>query len=384
MEYVDQHRDEMLNTWKTFVNHDSGFPNKAGVDSLQREIKNILEQAGAEVRFAEFEQAGNMLIGKIGPERQKQPVAFMGHCDTVFKPGTAEERPFTLKDGKVYGAGVLDMKGGVVALLYAIKALQAAGFDERPIKILLAGDEECGHLHSTTSDVFVQEAKGCLAAFNCETGFMDDGIVIGRKGVAHFAVEVHGVAAHVGNDPENGRSAILEMAHKIIAIEALNQSLTGTTVNVGVIEGGTVPNATPDYTKIVIDVRFVDEAGLQEFREKLQGITAKTHIAGTTTVVTEDASGFKPMVTTEGIHQLFAVVKSAAADCGLPIPHERKVGGGSDSAYSVFAGVPTVCAMGVKGGRNHSPEEFAVVESLFERAKLLAVSALRLNQLDKQ
>jgi glutamate carboxypeptidase len=324
-----------------------------------------------------------MLIAEIGSDRAKPPVIFMGHMDTVFKIGTVEQRPFTIRDEKAYGPGVLDMKGGIVAFLYAIKALNAAGFCDRPIKVLLAGDEETGHDQSNAADIFMQEAAGCAAAFNCETGFTDNAIVIGRKGVGRFTLEVRGVAAHVGNDPENGRSAIVEIAHKLIEIEKLTNWQEGTSFNVGTIEGGTVPNATPDFAKVVIDVRFSNDKAIPKFTQQLEAIAAKTYISGTHTTLSGGAS-FKPMLTTDGVKRLFSLVAKTSAENNFPAPYEKSVGGGSDSAYSVLAGIPTVCAMGVKGGRNHSSEEFAVVDSLFERAKLLAACVLNLDQLNNE
>ena len=379
-QYIDDHRDEMMALWQNLVNQESGSAYKEGIDKVQDRIKGILEAEGAKVRMVEYEQVGNMLIAEIGGNRTTAPVLFSGHVDTVFKTGTIEKRPFTVRDGKAYGPGVLDMKGGVVAFLYAIKALNAAGFSERPIKVLLAGDEETGHPNSNATEVFVKEATGCVAAFNCETGFVDDAIVVGRKGVARFDMEVRGVAAHVGNDPENGRSAIVEVAHKLLEIEKLTDWQDGTSFNVGVIEGGTVPNATPDYAKIKIDVRFVDENAIPKFTKQIETIAAKTYVPGTTTTLTGGAS-FKPMKTTEGVRRLFSLVKDTYGENGFGAPYEKTVGGGADSAYTVIAGVPTVCAMGVKGGRNHSPEEYAVVETLFERAKLLAACVLNLKKL---
>ncbi|MDR3591270.1 MAG: M20 family metallopeptidase [Negativicutes bacterium] len=377
--FIDDHRDEMIALWRDLVNQESCSDHKAGVDKLQNMLKDILSEAGAAVRIFEFETAGNMLVAEMGGG-SKPAAIFGGHVDTVFKTGTIKDRPFTIRDGKAYGPGVLDMKGGVVALVYAAKALHAAGFADRPLKIMLAGDEEVGHPFSDAAAIFMKEAAGCAAAFNCETGFSDNGIVVGRKGVAHFWLETRGVAAHAGNDPENGRSAILELAHKVIEIESLTDWKAGTTFNVGTIEGGTVPNATPDYAKIGIDVRFVDDGALPVFTKQLQDIAAGTTVPGTVTTLSGGVI-FKPMLTTDGVRRLFGLVRETSAEDGFGPPYEKRSGGGADSAYLVMAGVPTVCAMGVKGGRNHSPEEFAEVETLFERAKLLAACALNLDRL---
>lgn len=379
-QFIDDHRMEMIEFWRDIVNQDTYSAYKEGVDRLQNQLKDNLEGDGAKVRIVEFENAGNMLIAELG-EGSLPAVVFSGHVDTVFEVGSAQERPFFIKDGKAYGPGVLDMKGGVVAMIYAIKALRAAGFAERPIKVLLAGDEEPGHGSTNVAQIFMREAAGCVAAFNCETGFPDDGIVVGRKGVGYFNLEVRGVAAHCGNEPEKGRSAIREIAYKVIEIEKLTDLPKGITANIGVIEGGTVSNAMPAFAKIQIDARCNDELEIPILTKKLEDIAAKTYVDGTSTSFS-GGFRFQPMKTTAGVKQLFEFVKTVSSENGFGVPYAKFSGGGADSAYTVMAGVPTVCAMGVKGGRNHSAEEYAIVETLFERAKLLALCVLNLNRLN--
>ena len=376
--YVDAHREEMVSFWQEIVNMESGSQNKTGIDAVAARLGQALASEGAAVKIVEMEKAGNMLVAEVGAGRNKPAVLFMGHMDTVFPLGTVAKRPFTIRDGKAYGPGALDMKGGIVAALFAIKALNAAGYTDRPLKVILAGDEEIAHANSNAADVFMQEAKGAAAAFNCETGFVDDAIVTGRKGTAVFTLEVKGVGVHAGNEPENGRSAILEISHKVIDIQNLTNWEQGTTFNVGVIEGGIVPNPVTGYAKIVVDIRYQDPALLPDIERQLAEVAAKQYVPDTTTTLTQ-TPGIAPMQTTDGVKQLFEVVKKTYAEMGLGTPYGKYVGGGSDSAYSVMAGVPTVCAMGVKGGRNHSPEEFAVVDTLYERAKLLAFCTLNLD-----
>lgn len=376
-QFIDAHREEMLALWQEMVNMESGSWDKPGVDAVAERFGQVLTEAGAAVRIVEMEKAGNLLIGEIGAGREKPAVLFMGHMDTVFAKGTVAQRPFRMENGKAYGPGALDMKGGIVAAIFALKALNSAGYDSRPLKMVLAGDEETAHVQSNAAEIFMKEARGAIAAFNCETGFTDDAIVVGRKGTAVFELAVKGVAVHAGNEPENGRSAILEIAHKVIDIQNLTDWQAGTTFNVGVIQGGTVPNAVPGHAKIVVDVRYLEPSLLPGIRQRVAEVAAKTYVPDTTTTVTE-IPGIAPMKTDEGVERLFAVVKRTYEENGWGTPYAKLVGGGSDSAYSVMAGVPTVCAMGVKGGRNHSPEEFAVVETLFERAKLLAACTLNL------
>lgn len=377
-QFVEDHRQEMLDFWKEIVHMESESADKAGVDAVALRLQQFADQAGGLTRIIEMENAGNMLVGEFGPGRSNPGVLFMGHMDTVFPRGTVAKRPFTIKEGIAYGPGALDMKGGITALFFAILALNDAGYSKRPIKFLLAGDEETGHTYSDTAEHFIRESNGHVAAFNCDTGFANNGIVVGRKGTAEFVMEVKGVAVHPAYEPQKGRSSILEIAHKIIDIEKLSNLETGITFNVGVIQGGTVKNSVPDYAKILVDIRYIDPSQKVEIKKMIEKVALKTYIEGTTTTISF-TEGIPPMQTTPGVKRLFDIVRKSYQENGWGTPYELFVGGGSDSAYSVISGVPTVCSMGVKGGLNHSVQEFAIVESLFERTKLLIACVLNLD-----
>jgi glutamate carboxypeptidase len=375
--YIENHRAEMLSLWEELVSIESGADNKAGVDLIASRIQNITALDGARAQIVEFANAGNMVTAIYGPERDNDPIAFLGHMDTVFKQGTIEKRPFTIRDGKAFGPGVLDMKGGIVVLLYAIKALAAAGYDRRPLKIILAGDEETAHENSHAAEVIMKEVVGSVAAFNCETGFVNDQIVVGRKGGGTFLMEAFGVAAHSGNAPKTGRSAILELAHKVIDIHNLTDWEEGTTYSVGTINGGTVSNSIPGYAKMEIDVRCTSATVANKIISQLERIAACTYVDGATTKLSGGLS-FMPMVTTPEVIKLFELVSKTSNENGFGTPTPLQSGGASDSSSSVLAGVPTVCSLGVKGEKNHTAEEYAIVESLFERAKLLVACVLNL------
>lgn len=363
-QFIDTHQEEMLALWRELVQIESGSQYKTGVDAVAQKVKSQLDCLGAKTRVIEMPHAGNMVVSSWG-EADRAPILLLGHMDTVFPNGTIHERPFTIQDGKAYGPGVLDMKGGLVIALYAVKALQAAGYQTRPIKWILAGDEEMAHQQSN--------AAACIqaAAFNCETGFLDNGLVVQRKGSAVYTMRVQGVGAHAGNNPKGGRSAVLEIAHKVIDIQNASDWEKGTTFNVGLIQGGTVVNAVPDAASIQIDVRYLQPEYIEDIQQTLQQIAAKQYVSDTKTTL-QKVAGFAPMKRTKATEQLFETVKKTYEEMGLPKPHAMMVGGGSDSAYTVLAGVPTVCAMGVKGAYNHTPREYADTASLFERAKVLA------------
>lgn len=379
-QYIDSHKDEMLQLWENLVNTESGSYYTEGVDEVAKKVDKVLQEAGASSVIVANEKAGDAINAVFAGEANA-PVMFLGHMDTVFKRGEVAKRPFTIKDGKAYGPGVLDMKGGIVIALFAAKALKAAGFSERPIKLVLAGDEEIAHINSNAAELIMEQAKGCVAAFNFETGFVDNSFVTGRKGTAIFKLRVYGVTSHAGNDPKRGRSAILEMAHKVIDIQNLTNWDKGYTFNVGTINGGTIFNAVPGQCEIDVDIRYLDPNVVSELKEKIDEIVKKTYVEGTRTELVDFHVGISAMQTTEGVKKLFALLAETSEENGFGKVTDKLVGGGSDSAYTVIAGVPTVCSVGVAGANNHAPEEYAVVESLFERAKLIIATVLKLNRL---
>lgn len=373
---IDQAKPAMMDTWKSLVNRDCGSGNKAGVDSVGQDIRRFLEPLGFMVRFHEYEKAGNMLVAEYG-DMTKPFVILTGHMDTVFADGTAAERPFTVQDGRVTGPGVLDMKGGITVMLYAVKTLLESGWDRYPLKIILAGDEEVGHGWSDAAQDYRKEARGALMAFNYETGFIDNGIVLERKGCAQYRFDFHGVGAHAGNNPEDGRSAVKELCHKALDMEALTDMAEGTTVNVGVIAGGTVPNAIPENAWCRVDVRFRTMAGIERVEKALKEITDKVYIdqVQTTCRCEVKMGAMERLASSEA---LFGKANQIAREAGLPEMKAIAVGGGSDSAYITAEGVPALCAMGVKGQFNHTVREWAEESSLTERAKLSAALLMKL------
>ena len=369
--YIDGHRDAMIDFWRQLVQIESGSANKAGVDAVAHRVQEELDTIGAHTEIHEMKRAGNMLVSVLNEDVPEAPVLLLGHMDTVFPDGTVAARPFTLRDGKAYGPGVLDMKGGVTIAVFAMKALKEAGWAKRPVRLVLAGDEEVGHCDSDCDQQIMEQARGAVAAFNCESGRLENEVVVQRKGALTYRMDVTGIAAHAGNEPEKGRSAILEVAHKVIAIQNLTDWQQGTTYNVGVISGGTVANAVPDTASILIDVRYLKKEYVPNIEAKLQDVAHTTYVNGTKTSLTR-LSCCIPMERMTETDGLLAKVQDAYASFGMPRPSGITVGGGSDSAYTVAAGVPTICAMGVEGSRHHSPEEYASVESLYARAKALA------------
>lgn len=376
-QWIDEHKDEMISLWREMVTIDSGIGVREGGMAMGNLCVGILEKLGFSIRRVSYEKCGDTIIGERG-DMTKPFTILMGHMDTVFFKGEPEKRPFTIKDGKAYGPGVLDMKGGVTILLSTLQALHEAGFEDFPCKVILDADEEPAHAFSNASEVIQKEAEGAKCAFNFETGFTDHSLVVQRKGCWRFFIETFGRGCHVGNDPENGRSAILEMAHKIIEIEKLTDYSKQYNVNVGTIEGGTVANAAPAYCKVECDFRYTHPEDLPILRKKVDEVCSRQYVPDTITKVS-DSVGFATMTRLPGNLELLKIAQEVAEESGFPKPEARLCGGGSDAAYTTAMGVPTLCAVGVEGARNHTVEEWADVDSLFRRAKQMAGILMKVN-----
>jgi glutamate carboxypeptidase len=375
--YIDDHRDEMIQTWKEIVQMESYAREPEKVDMAGQRLKSEFEKTGMTCKLVDAGANGKSLVGILGEDRKGDPVVFSGHFDTVFPSGSFGDELFKIEDGKAHGPGALDMKGGIVIALYVIKALNHIGYDERPLKIVLSGDEEIGHLNSTGAEIIMREAKGAVCAFNMETGLLNNDLCIGRKGRVECHITVNGVESHAGNDFSSGRSAIEEMAHKIIEIQKLTDLGSGTTVSVGKIKGGTVSNAVPALCKIEIDIRFEKDEQMNLVMKQLEEISSRTYVDGTSTLC-EFVNAMPAYETTQGVLSFFDYVNRTAKEYGFPEMGGVSLGGSSDASFITKVGTPVICSFGVRGKWNHTLKEYAVVESMFERAKLISAVVLNL------
>lgn len=380
--YIEEHREEMIEFWKTLVNMQAYSKETEKVNRIIHFLRERFEAEGLECRLADSRGNADVLIAVDGPERSGEPIILSGHVDTVFPAGSFPDNPFYIEDGTAYGPGVIDMKGGVVVMLYALKALRHLGYDERPIKLLLCGDEEISHAGSITDQILLNEAKGALYALNLEIGRTDNTLSVGRKGGMDCHVTVHGVASHVGNDFLRGRNAIEEMAHKIPRLQALTEYDKGVVVSVNVIHGGTVSNAIPDQCRAELDIRFNKVSDQEPVREKILEICNETYIEGTRTE-TEFISSIPAFEDSEANRELLHFINRVSEEIGLAPMEGAFLGGNSDAAYLALAGVPTVCSFGVKGTGAHTLSECADVSSLFERTRLLTAVIMETDTFSK-
>jgi glutamate carboxypeptidase len=368
--YIDDRADEMVSLLGRLVDIDSGTRDKAGVDRIGELLMERLQLLGFEVERIRQQEYGDHVLGrKVG--NSGRCVLFVGHMDTVFPAGTAAARPFRIEGPRAYGPGVLDMKGGIVCLLYALEALQATGhvaYEALGMRVVFNADEEV--LSPTSRPVIENQALDAQMVCVFEPARPGGEYVIRRKGVGKYYLTVNGRAAHAGAQPERGRSAIAEMAHKVVALHALNDYEAGTTVNVGVVQGGERSNIVADRAYAEVDVRAVDVESGRRLDQAVREIVDRNVIPDTTAELTGGIV-FPPMEPTPQTERLFAALQEAGRQIGLEV-RAIATGGGSDGNYAAqFA--PTIDGMGPQGSEAHSEREYIEIGSLAERAKAAAL-----------
>lgn len=381
-DYVDGHRGEMLDLWRELVNSQAYSTEVERVNAVMRRLCEIFENEGMNCRMLDSKGNACVLVAEDGTEREDSPIVLSGHVDTVFYHDAFPANPFKIEDDTAYGPGVMDMKGGVVMMLYIVKALRFAGYRARPIKIILCGDEEINHAGAISAQLMIDEARGAFCALNLEGCRIDNFASVGRKGNVDCHVKVTGVSGHVGNDFLTGRNAIEEMAHKVLALQKLTDYDNGLVVSVDVIHGGTVSNVIPSSCTIEIDSRFNRSSDLEAVKQKILDACAQTYIEGTSTKVVF-VNEFPAFERTRDNVTLLELLNEAARENGFEELEGRFLGGNSDAAYLAKAGIPVLCSLGVRGAGAHTEEECAFVESLFERTKLLAAFITKLGSCKK-
>ncbi len=271
-----------LDELRPLINVDCGTLTREGIEQIADIMSEKYLQLGWHVKRVDLGEAGSGLEVRNKPETEQIDVMLVGHMDTVFPVGTVAERPMSVDGSKAYGPGVSDMKSGLLNIVHALRSMDKETLDKLSICVCMNPDEEIGSIYSSGwLDSVALKSKQVLVA---EAARADGSLVKARKGMARYELEFKGKAAHAGNEPENGRSAITEMAHWIIAINKMTDFQTGTTFNSGVVEGGSGANVVADYAKNIVDVRFWDNDEYAEADRKISEMTEKPFTDGVTVV----------------------------------------------------------------------------------------------------
>lgn len=372
LDWLGTQGDAMQALLADLVNIDSGSTNKAGVDKVGEAIAAFLRRHGIACEVTPNDRFGHALRGYVGTPGERN-ILLMGHRDTVFPDGEAQRRPFKRENGRGYGPGVTDMKAGLVMNSFVAAAMNRFKSAPAPVVVLYTSDEEIG---SPSSRAIIEaEARRARLVLNAEPGRPGNAVVTGRKGGVFMRFKVTGQAAHAGANFDQGRSAIAEIAHKIVALNALTDLSKGVTVNVGIVKGGQTVNTVAPLAEGEVEFRYVARADRDETLAKIEAIMAHATVPGTAGALDVYAE-FLPLEQTEAGQRLFDFY----AACGAALGHTVTgihTGGCSDAGFTSAAGAPTLCATGPIGGRAHSPDEFVELDSMVPRAQVLALTVMR-------
>lgn len=373
LDKIDELNEKYIKIWEDVCNIESPTNCKAKVDEVGQYFINMAKEKGWQIEVFEQSKSGNVICITMNPDSTDAPVCYSGHIDTVHPIGLFSSPAVTFDDQKIYGPGVNDCKGGVVASFMAMDALDSIGFTSRPIMLLIQTDEEVGSSLSNKETIkyICQKSQNAIAFFNTE-GSEYGKVVLTRKGILRCRFTVSGKAAHSARCMY-GASAIAEAAHKIIELEKF-KDLNGITCNCGIINGGSVANTVPEKCEFVADIRFRDAAQLDYVRKEIQKISSKSFVEGCTSEVCEIS--YRPaMPLVDKNLNLLQKMNEIYSQTGLPVLEWKSAVGGSDAAYATEYGIPCVDSIGVEGDFIHSKNEFAVLSSLALSAKQQAVFA---------
>ncbi len=360
---LEQLLDEMVATLGELVSIESPTDSPEALRRMADCLAELFAPFGPVEHFPQT-GAGDHLLVRVPGQIDAPPVLALCHYDTVWPLGSLAENPFRVENGLARGPGVFDMKGGIVCLLYALRALE--GRPNRPLWLFFNSDEESGS-HSSRG-LIEKLARGCAHALVYESPLAAGALKTARKGTGRYTVAIEGRAAHAGVEPEKGISAVLEAAHQTIAIHALNAPERGSTLNAGVLHGGTRANVVAAHAEIEVDVRASRADEAQRIDAALRGLQpaldgARIGVSG--------GLHRPPMERSAATAALFARAQAIAAEMGVALG-EGATGGGSDGNFTAALGLGTLDGLGPEGRGAHAADEQVLVESLPRRAALSA------------
>jgi glutamate carboxypeptidase len=364
--WLGAQRGAMERLVERLVGQNSFTRNPDGVNVVVAVLAAELARVGLAVQCLRSPSGfGDHLAFESGAEGPR--TFLVGHTDTVFPPGTFEG--YRVEGEVARGPGVFDMKGGLVVVVFALRALAEGGLLGRvPVAGMFVSDEEVGSPES--QPLIAARATGAACALGFESGRPGDAILTARKGTAALLVEAHGVAAHAGNEPEKGRSAIWSLARFTDRAQGLADPARGTSVNVGTFHGGTSKNTVPAHARAEVDLRFVTREDADALAAAVGRAAAEAAIPGTRLTVAP-ISRRPPLVRTPANAALAAEYGACQREAGIGDGEAPLSGGGSDAATTAAAGIPSIDGLGPRGAGYHTPDEQVELASLVPKAEAL-------------
>ena len=358
--------ERLLEELRTWVEHETPTTDPVAVNGLIGKAEAELRSVGAAIeRIPGRDGYGDTLIARTPGEGA--PVVVAGHLDTVWDHGTlASSMPWKVDGAKAHGPGIYDMKAGSFFAFHSVREiLRQKVKTKRPIILLLTPDEEVG---SPTSRAPIEAAAaGARAVLIPEPAGAGGACVTARKGVGRFVMKVHGVSAHAGGNWQDGRSAVVALAKKILEIHALTDLPGGTTTNVAPIWGGTRPNVVPPEAGCEIDCRVTSIPEGERIERLIHAMAGE---ADGIRIEVEGGMNRPPMVETPEIAALYEMARGIAKRNGYDLPKQHR-GGGSDGNFTAAIGVPTLDGLGCTGAGAHAPFEHILWTDLAPRCATL-------------
>ncbi len=366
-------RGWLIDTTKALVRLESPTTDKPAVDRCGRELAARIEAIGGRVTRLSRSDRGDHLLSEFPSPSLgaggcgTSQILLLGHFDTVWPVGQLERMPITEENGRLHGPGIFDMKAGIAAGLLAARALLETGAPlNRRIVMLWTTDEEVGS--ATSRQAIEDEARRSDAVLVLEPSLPGGAVKTARKGCGTYELIVRGISAHAGIDPAKGASAVHELAHQVIAVQALQDLARGVSVNVTKISGGDRSNVIPDQARALVDVRVptLAEAGrVDAALRSLVPVDARTRL--------EVTGGIDrpPLERSNAVVRLYDQARRIARELGHDLL-EGATGGGSDGNFTAALGVPTLDGLGAIGDGAHALHEHVELDALPDRAALIA------------
>lgn len=348
---------------KLLVETESPSHQKTAVDRVGAIVEEESRKIGAKVEVVSNKETGDHVIARWGGHAK--PILLVCHMDTVFPLGTIGKFPYREAEGKIMGPGISDMKASLVISLGAIEEALKNGMT-RPVTLLCTSDEEIGSI--TSRELIINMAKKAELTLVMEPALVDGSLKTWRKGVGGFTVKVKGRAAHSGGEHEKGRNAIEEMAHQVIAIQKLTDYTRKSTVNVGVIKGGTVSNVVPEESEIEVDVRVLQ---VQEWDRIESAVKSLKPVLDGTSIEVTGGLNRPPMPFDDTMQAAFRKAQIIAAEIGIELK-AGGTGGASDANLVAPLGIPVLDGLGAIGEGYHSEREYIFAGSIAQRVKLIS------------
>lgn len=371
--YFQEQQDAMVSMLQQLVDMDSPTDTPHLVNRVGEFIAEELRSQQATVARDEQTERGDHILADFG-DSDREPVLLIGHMDTVWPAGTAAERPFALHDSIATGPGVQDMKAGLVVMLFAVRAARELGLSyPRPLRLLFNSDEE--QRSEFSRDLIMREAQRSAYALVFEGTPEVNEVTTSRKASGRFTVAAIGKASHAGAAIDEGINAIEELAWQIPILQRMTNLEIGTTVSVGVIQGGSRPNVVPAYAEMQLSVRAATTSEMERIDAEIRGL--QPVLPGASLKISGDFHR-GPYEPNEGNQALFSRLQAAALPLGLDL-QGRQAGGASDANLTSSVGTPTLDGLGAVGSGAHSLDEHIQVQSLAVRANLLTRLLLSLD-----